>query len=171
MEGLRRTGRLKKLYFPSSSFPNLKDFQPKKISIVGEIKFISRQQIRVDNFTDFDLKWQIKKSCVKIGSFEIETQIYYIFSDFVFLILLTAPESAWIEIQKKEICIFVYIPSTHLGKPQKKVLLLMAGPLRPNPPLLMARPLREELFLRLPLGSTSRKPAFLADLCKFFLHV
>ena len=65
----------------------------------------------------------------------------------------------------------------YLGKPQKKVLLLMAGPLRPNPklerwkkkvpikvifslialpftppPLLMAQPLREEFFvLQLPL--------------------
>ena len=38
---------------------------------------------------------------------------------------------------------------------KKQFLLLMAGPLRPYPPspspLLMARPLREELFLRLPL--------------------
>ena len=134
MEGLRRTGRLKKLYFPSSSFPNSKDFQPKKISIVGEIKFISRQQIRVDNFTDFDLKWQIKKSCVKIGRYEIETQIYYIFSDFVFLILLTAPESAWIEIQKKEICIFVYISIDLLREAAKKSSSLNVRAIKALPP-------------------------------------
>ena len=63
-----------------------------------------------------------------------------------------------------------------LGKPQKKVVLLMARPLRSYPPplsnlmdvgklerwkkkfeksffSLMARPLREELFLRLPLST------------------
>ena len=34
----------------------------------------------------------------------------------------------------------------------KSSFSLMAGPLPPPPPLLMARPLREELFLRLPLG-------------------
>ena len=58
---------------------------------------------------------------------------------------------------------FIIFYKYWLGKPQKKVLLLMAGPLRPyplppkslmarplHPSLLMSRPLREE-FLRLPL--------------------
>ena len=36
--------------------------------------------------------------------------------------------------------------------PKKVILSLMVRPLTLPPPLLMARPLREELFLRLPLG-------------------